>query len=63
MKISGMINALNESKEMYGDIEIEILIQLKDGTLCDMDVGSSEIYFNHIQYEDGDKLGIQNFPY
>lgn len=63
MKISEMINALKESKEMYGDIEIEILIQSKDGTLHDMNADGSEIYFNYGQYEDGDKLGIQNFPY
>lgn len=63
MKISQMINALNESKERYGDIEIEILIQLKDGTLADMDADGSETHFIHNKYEDGNKLGIQNFPY
>jgi uncharacterized beta-barrel protein YwiB (DUF1934 family) len=62
MKISEMIHALNESKEMYGDIDIEILIQTKDG-LSDMDADGSEIYFSYEQYDDGDKLGIQNFPY
>ena len=30
MKISEMMNALNESKEMYGDIDVEILIQTED---------------------------------
>ena len=62
MKISEMINALNESKGMYGDIDIEILIQTENG-LVDMDVDNSEIYFTYGQYETGDKLGIQNFPY
>jgi hypothetical protein len=63
MKISQMIRALEESKEMYGNINIGILIQLEDGTLSDMDMDNSEIYFNYEQYEDGDKLSIQNFPY
>jgi hypothetical protein len=45
------------------NINIEILIQLEDGTLSDMDVDNSEIYFNYEQNEDGDKLSIQNFPY
>jgi hypothetical protein len=63
MKISEMIDVLKESKEMYGDIEIEISIQLKDGTLADMGADGSEICFSYNQYDDGDKLGIQNFPY
>ena len=62
MKISEMIRALEESKEMYGNIDIEILIE-SDGKLYDMDIDNSEIYFNYGQYENGDKLGIQNFPY
>jgi hypothetical protein len=63
MKISQMIRALEESKEMYGNINVGILIQLEDGTLSDMDVDNSEIYFNCEQYEDEDRLSIQNFPY
>lgn len=63
MKISGMIRALEESKEMYGDIRIEILIQSGDGILYDMDVDNSEVFFNNNQYDKENKLGIQNFPY
>ena len=56
-----MINALKESKEMYGDIDVEILIQTKD---CLNSIEPNEpVYFNYGQYEDGDRLGIQNFPY
>lgn len=61
MKLSEMINALKESKEMYGDIDVEILIQTKD---CLNSIEPNEpVYFNYGQYEDGDRLGIQNFPY
>ena len=63
MKLTELINALSESKEAYGDINVEIIISAEDGTLSAIEP-DSPIYFSYGQYADGeDVLGIQNFPY
>jgi len=46
-------------KTEYGDLDIEILIQNKDG-LHQMD---KEIFFVYSQYESEDRCSIQDFPY
>ena len=61
MKISEIINALNKSKEEYGDLDVTILVQTQNG-LASIE-SDEQIYFNYGQYEDSDKLDIQNFPY
>jgi|LGOV01.1.fsa_nt_gb hypothetical protein len=60
MKVSEMITSLKHMEEVYGDIEVEILIQNQDG-LHQMD---KQVFFVYSQYEDDvNKCSIQDFPY
>ena len=59
MKISEMIKSLEYSKESYGDIEIDFNVII-DGVDYDL---NDTLYFEYKGYEEGDKLGIQNYPY
>lgn len=59
MKISEMIKSLEYSKKSYGDIEIDFNVSI-DGVEYDL---NESLCFEYKQYEEGDKLGIQNYPY
>ena len=68
MKVSEVIQSLQEMKNIYGDLPLTISIHFKKSELLDYEdnqvLGAENLFFGYDQYTDkSDEINIRSFPY